>query len=85
MTDLAFGKDGSLYAVQISNNGLASGDPEALPLGSLVKITPGAAVHQTIAGDLPAPYGVALVKDTAYVSVCSVCAGAGQVIKIPLT
>ena len=85
MTDLAFGKDGSLYAVQISNNGLASGDPMALPLGSLVKITPGSAVHQTIAGDLPAPYGVALVKDTAYVSVCSVCTGAGQVIKIPLT
>ena len=35
--------------------------------------------------DLFAPYGVALVKDTAYVSVCSVCTGAGQVIKIPLT
>ncbi len=80
MTDLAFGNDGTLYAVQISADGLLTG-----PIGSLVKINPHSDVHETVAGDLFAPYGVALVKDAAYVSVCSVCTGAGQVIKIPLT
>ena len=36
MTDLAFGPDGSLYAVEIASNGLLNG-----PIGALKKITPG--------------------------------------------
>ena len=45
LTDLAFAPDGSLYAVEISTNGLLEG-----PIGSLVKVTPGASVHETVAG-----------------------------------
>ena len=45
LTDLAFADDGSLYAVQISVEGLLNG-----PIGALVKINPGSAQHETIAG-----------------------------------
>lgn len=84
LTDLAFARDGSLYAVEIASNGLLSAPPGELPSGALVKITPGGSQHETIAGDLDAPYGVALTKRAAYVTTCAVCVGGGQVIKVPL-
>lgn len=79
VTDLAFGKDGKLYAVQISDDGLLAGID-----GSLVRIRPHKSTHKTIADHLNAPYGVALTRSTAYVSTCSVCAGGGEVWRIPL-
>jgi hypothetical protein len=45
LTDLAFAEDGSLYAVEIATNGLLAAPPGSLPIGSLVKVTPGASVH----------------------------------------
>jgi hypothetical protein len=80
LTDLAFARDGTLYAVEIASAGLLNG-----PIGALVKITPGSSQHTTVAGGLFAPYGVALTRNSAYVSTCSVCVGGGQVIKIPLS
>jgi sugar lactone lactonase YvrE len=79
LTDLAFARDGSLYAVEIATDGLLAG-----PIGSLVKITPHSSQHETVAGGLFAPYGVALKKQAAYVSTCAVCVGGGEVIRIPL-
>jgi hypothetical protein len=79
VTDLAFASDGTLYAVEISSIGLLNG-----PIGALVRVTPGASEHTTVAGDLRAPYGVALTDSAAYVSTCAVCVGDGEVIKIPL-
>jgi hypothetical protein len=79
LTDLAFARDGSLYAVEIASTGLLNG-----PVGALVRITPGASQHTTVAGDLFAPYGVALTDRAAYVTTCAVCTGGGEVIKIPL-
>jgi hypothetical protein len=80
VTDLAFARNGDLYAVQISADGLLTG-----PIGSLVRINPGSSQHETIAGGLFAPYGVALRgNSTAYVSTCTVCFGGGEVIRIPL-
>jgi hypothetical protein len=79
LTDLAFAPDGSLYAVEIATEGLLNG-----PIGSLVKVTPGASEHETVAGGLFAPYGVALRSGAAYVTTCSVCVGGGEVIQIPL-
>jgi hypothetical protein len=80
VTDLAWGPDGSLYAVQIAANGLLNG-----PIGSLVKVAAGSGPHQTVIGGLFAPYGVAFGNGSAYVSTCTVCAGGGQVLKIPLS
>ncbi len=48
------------------------------------KITPGSSVHETIAGGLFAPYGVALTKHAAYVSTGAVLVDGGEVIRIPL-
>ena len=79
LTDLAFAPDGSLYAVEISSNGLLTG-----PIGALVKITPGGSSHQTVVGGLFAPYGVAFGNGAAYVSTCTVCFGGGEVLKIGL-
>jgi hypothetical protein len=80
LTDLAFARDGTLYAVEIASAGLLNG-----PIGALVRITPGASQHTTVAGGLFAPYGVALTDDAAYVSTCAVCVGGGSVIRIPLS
>jgi hypothetical protein len=81
LTDLAFASDGTLYAVEIASAGLLT---PGLPIGALVRITPGASQHTTVARGLSAPYGVALTDNVAYVSTCAVCAGGGEVIKIPL-
>ena len=79
LTDLAFARDGTLYAVEISSAGLLNG-----PIGALVRITPGASQHTTVLGDIFAPYGLALDGNNAYVSTCAVCTGTGEVIKIAL-
>lgn len=81
VTDLAW-HGHSLYAVQLAGNaGLLAA--EGLPMGSLERINPDGS-HTTVAGDLPAPYGVAITRGTAYVTTCSVCAGGGEVVRIPL-
>jgi hypothetical protein len=78
VTDLAFADDGTLYAVEISEEGLLNG-----PIGALVKVNPGGA-PQVIAGGLFAPYGLALSGGAAYVTTGSVVAGGGEVVRIPL-
>ena len=81
VTDLAF-KGQTLYAVQISTEGLLTG-----PIGSVVKVKPhGTATgdHTPVAAGLFAPYGIAIKGDSAYVTTGAVAAGAGEVIKIRL-
>ena len=79
VTDLAFGPDGSLYAVEIASTGLLNG-----PIGALKKINPGSSQHETVIGNLFAPYSVAFGGGHAYLSTCAVCMGGGEVIRIPL-
>lgn len=79
VTSLAFGGDGTLYAVELASDGLLSG-----PTGSLVEVSPGASTHPVVAGGLFAPYGVAIRGASAYVTTGSVAAGGGQVVKIGL-
>lgn len=80
VTDLAW-SHGRLYAVQIADTGLAAAG-DALPVGSLVAIVKGA--PRTVAGQLQAPYGVAIKGESAYVTTCAVCPGAGSVVRVPL-
>jgi hypothetical protein len=78
VTDLAF--DGrTLYAVQISTEGLLTG-----PTGSVVKIWPGGSQHTTVAGGLFAPYGIAISKGNAYVTTGAVAKDVGEVLRIRL-
>ncbi|MGN0062953.1 MAG: ScyD/ScyE family protein [Nocardioides sp.] len=79
VTDLAWYK-GSLYAVQLADDGLLAGG-EGLPMGSLVKVSTTGS-HTTVAADLPAPYGVAFNRHTAYVTTCTVCPGGGSVVAV---
>lgn len=77
VTDVAF--DGSvLYAVQLSDGGLMSGEP-----GSLVRILEDGSV-ETVQGGLFMPYGLAIHDGAAYVTVGSVLPGGGEVIRVPL-
>jgi hypothetical protein len=82
VTDLAFGRDGSLYAVELTVKGLLAGDATS---GAVVRIPRGGgAQHTTVAGSLPAPYGIALHGDSAYVTTHTNEAGTGAVVRIGL-
>lgn len=99
VTGLAFGPDGTLYAVEVSASGLASGGP---PIGAVMAIPAGGGSPSTVAGGLFAPYGIAIVGGAAYVTTGAVlpgrapnptpttscngstCAG-GEVVRIPLS
>lgn len=80
VTDLAFAPDGTLYAVQISDAGLLNG-----PIGSVVRVNPGASSHDTVVDALDAPYGLAIDGNTAYVTTNSVSISEGEVIKVHLS
>ena len=75
VTDLAFGKDGSLYVVQIADTGLL--DPTAT--GSVVRIpAEGVGPPETVMVGLTTPYGIALAWSLGDVTTCSTCAGDGE-------
>lgn len=81
VTDLAF-HGHTLYAVQISSEGLLTG-----PTGSLVQVKRGGTTpddHAVVAGGLFAPYGIAIKGNSAYLTTGAVAPGAGQVIKVRL-
>ena len=81
VTDLAF-NGRTLYAVQHATNGLFAG-----PIGSVVRVKKGGTTPAdltTVAGDLAAPYGIAIKNGNAYVTVNSTSKDIGQVIRIRL-
>jgi hypothetical protein len=80
VTDLAFGKDGSLYVVQIADTGLLRLNPS----GSVVRISARGGPRTTLVSGLKTPYGITLHGHSAYVSICSTCPGDGEVIRVPL-
>jgi hypothetical protein len=82
VTDLAWHR-GRLYAVQLADDGLLAVPEGELSSGSLVRVDTGGA-HQVVADGLVAPYGLALSGRSAYVTTCSVCPGAGEVVKLAL-
>lgn len=79
VTSLAFSEEGDLYAVELAENGLLSG-----PIGRLAHVTPGGSSHATVAGDMFAPYGVAIRGSNAWVTTGSLLAGGGQVVQVSL-
>ncbi len=77
--DLAFDAQGNLYVLEITANGLLSGDPT----GALIKVAPDGS-RTTIASDgLVAPTGLAVGPDGAlYVSNYGVFPDMGEVVRI---
>ena len=78
--DLAFSPRGRLYALEISHKGLLSGDLT----GALVAVKAHGRHKVVASAGLRAPGGVAIRGRDAYVTTCSVCAGAGSVVRIRL-
>ena len=76
VTDLTWAH-GKLYAVELANNGLLSGDPT----GSLVRVRKGSDTPTVIADGLFAPYGVAVHKNHAYVTTGTVSPDGGEVVR----
>jgi hypothetical protein len=82
--DIAFGKDGSLYVLEIST---PNGPPPFGGTGALLRVPPGGGtpvdVTPTVAGGFVAPGGIAIGSDGAlYITVNSISATAGFVIKV---
>jgi hypothetical protein len=70
----------TLYAVEIYQNGLLSGDDT----GALVRIDLTTGKPDTIYDGMPSPAGLAIKDGVAYLSVCGTCAGGGKVLSITL-
>jgi len=82
LMDLAFGRDGTLYALSIDDNGLlAEGNEGAIyaidRAGTRTKLA-------LPAGTLPMPGGITATGDALYVTINSGSPGNGQVIRISL-
>jgi hypothetical protein len=82
LMDLAFGRDGTLYALEIDHDGLLGGANE----GAIFAIDRAGNKTQLAlpAGTLPMPGGITATKDALYVSTNSGSPGGGQVIRISL-
>jgi hypothetical protein len=78
--DIAFGKHGYLYVLEIADNGLLSGNPE----GALIKVSPDGKTRTTVASTgLVNPTGVAIAHDgTVYVTNYGTSAGKGTVLSL---
>lgn len=77
--DVAVGRGGALYVLQISANGLLSGNP----LGRLVRVAADGTRTEIAPGALISPGGLALGADgSIYVSRFATLPGAGDVVRI---
>jgi hypothetical protein len=80
ITDIAVGKDGSLYVVQFSTQSLLAGPAP----GALIRVAPDGTRTELAAGRLVTPTGIVLGDGAAYVSNNGAAPGTGEVLRIPL-
>jgi hypothetical protein len=81
ITDIAWGRKGWLYVVEIASNGLASGDTT----GAVIKVSPDASHTKTVVAStgLTHPTAIAIAKDgTVYVTNNGSSAGTGTVLNL---
>jgi hypothetical protein len=77
--DIALGPDGALYVLEISKNGLLSGNPA----GALIRVAPNGKRTEVAAGQLTTPGGIVFGDDGAiYVTNNATSPGGGQVLRI---
>lgn len=81
VTDLAFGRDGSLYVLEFATNGLLSGDET----GALKRIAPDGSRETILTEGLTQTTGLAVDREgDLYVSNHGASAGTGEVLKVSL-
>jgi hypothetical protein len=79
IVDIAWGPKGALYVLEITQNGLTSGDPS----GALIKVWPNGDKKVVASDGLVTPTAVAIGKDgSVYVSNYGTSAGKGTVVDI---
>ena len=78
--DVGFDPKGRLHVLEISHNGLLSGDPT----GALIRVDHDGARTVIASAGLIMPGGLAIRGHSAYVSNCGVCPGEGSVVRIHL-
>jgi hypothetical protein len=81
--DLEVSGNGTVYVLELAEDGLLAVPPGAAPVGRLVRLGNDGGPAETVA-ELPAPGGLAIRGDTAYVTTNSTSAGAGEVVSVPL-
>ncbi len=83
IVDLTFGPDGSLYVLEIANNGLLAAFNLGDWTGALIRIAPDGTRSELVPGILTAPGGVAVDSDgTVYVTNNSIYSDMGELIRI---
>lgn len=83
IVDIAFGKDGSLYVLQIVKNGLLAAFEAGDWTGALIRVRPNGTRTELVPGVLTAPGGIAIGSDGAlYVTNNSIYPGIGEVLRI---
>lgn len=79
--DIAFDKSGNLYVLEITHNGLLSGDLT----GAIIRVSPSGTQTMIATEGLTAPGGIAVGNDCAlYVSNQAIFADAGTVVRVPI-
>lgn len=79
IVDLKFGRDGSLYVLQLTTTGLLTGNP----LGALIRVDPDGTRSEIAPGSLISPGGFVIARDgSIYVSRFATLPGAGDVVRI---
>ena len=77
--DIAFDRDGALYVLEISHNGLRSGNP----VGALIKVTPDGEREELFPGALISPGGMTIGRDgSIYVTRFTTLPDVGDVVRI---
>ncbi|OLF09739.1 hypothetical protein BLA60_18330 [Actinophytocola xinjiangensis] len=76
--DIAFDHTGTLYVLEVSHEGLSTGD-----IGALIKVAPNG-TQQILKDNLKGPGGLVIKGDNAYLTDCGVCPDEGRVLRIPL-
>jgi hypothetical protein len=84
IVDIAFDRHGRLYVLEIDSTGLATppGPPDFA--GALIRVLQDGSHEVVMDEGLFGPGGLTIRGDAAYVSNCGVCAGTGEVLRIPL-
>ena len=83
IVDLAFGPDGSLYVLEIAENGLLDAFTTFNFDGALIRVAPDGSRTELLDGVLFAPGGLAIDNDgVIYVTNNGIFSGTGEVIKI---
>jgi hypothetical protein len=80
ITDIAVGKDGSIYVTEFSTQSLLDGPAP----GALIRIKPDGTKVELAPGRLTTPTGIVLGHRVAYVSNMGAAPGAGEILRIPL-